>query len=833
MRRATRRADAAPPRLRWQPSIVAGSLFTIAIVTTSAVAAWPIYRSSSFLILVVAASLLAAGIATVARLRRWSGWLVACVVLGTFLVVGVPLAVPSRAGTPAAWVTGLGEVLAGIAVAWKDLVTVDLPVGSYRNLLVPALVIFLAGTCAVLLLSWLDGRRAYLALPVALAMVSFGLFFGRSEVSAPLAIGPVVLHAPVETALGVASMITCLLWLSWRAYDERRHALKRAAVSSGVRVSRRATPADRRRAGLGVGMLAVAVVAAVAVVPFAARGADRDVLRSAVGPDLELSRELSPLAQYRSFFADDAIDRVLFSFTSDDVVPDRVRIATLSDYDGSVFRVDATTDRFVRVPSALDAGRGSAFELELQMGEWSDLWMPTAGRLASAEFGGDRSALLADGFYYSVDAAAGLAVNGLAPGDAIRLVGVEPETPPLASVDAPGAVEGVEVPESVESWVAAHAEGTGGAALAGLVELLRDRGYLSHGLRADPEQEPAWAQVLPDYVFQPSASGHSLARMDALFSRLLERENDPRADSSGNYVAAIGDDEQFAVAVALIAQELDFPARVVVGARLASDDPSVAVCDDGICRAQDLSAWTEVRSASGEWIPIDVTPQYAQSPSLEVTQQRDPEVVTEVRPDVVDEIVPPEPVQQDALVRDPDDEEVAADLSWVWPIVRVTTMVLLVLLLAAGPFIAIIVIKSVRRRSRRAAGTPADRIAGGWDEYVDAAIDARRELPAAATRGEVARVIGAGPAEQLAVTADRAVFAGDSGAVGPDDATAYWTMVEAGRHAILRDDTAWRRLRAAVSLRSIIRPLAPASGTRTLFSERGRRRGLQPARPTT
>ncbi|TQJ29760.1 transglutaminase domain-containing protein [Microbacterium sp. SLBN-146] len=833
MIRGTRRADAAPSRFRWQPSIVAGSLFAVAIVVTSAVAAWPIYRSSSFVFLVVVASFLAAGISAAARVRRWSGWLVACVVLGTFLLVGIPLAVPSRAGSPAAWATGLGELTAGIAVAWKDLLTVDLPVGSYRNLLVPALVIFLAGTCAVLLLSWLDGRRAYLALPVALAMLSFGLFFGRSEVSAPLAIGPLEVHAPVETALGVASMITCLLWLSWRAYDERMHALKRAAVSSGVRVSRRATPADRRRAGLGVGMLALAVIAAVAIVPFAARGADRDVLRSAAGPDLELSRELSPLAQYRSFFADEAIDRVLFSYTAGDASPERVRIATLSDYDGSVFRVDAAEDRFVRVPSALDAGSGTPYELELQMGEWPELWMPTAGRLASAEFRGDRAAVLADGFYYSVDAAAGLAANGLAPGDSIRLVGAEPETSPLESLEAPGAVEGVVVPESVERWVAEHAEGTDGAALAGLVTLLRDRGYLSHGLRTDAEEDPAWTQELSDYEFQPSVSGHSLARMDALFSRLLERENDPRADSSGNYVAAVGDDEQFAVAVALIAQELGFPSRVVVGARLASDDPSVAVCADGLCRAQDLSAWTEVRSASGEWTPVDVTPQYAQSPSLEVTQQRDPEVVTEVRPDVVDEIVPPEPVQQDALVRDADDEQAATDLSWLWPALRVSAIVLLVLLLVVGPFIAIVVLKSVRRRSRREVGTPADRIAGGWDEYVDAAIDARRDIPAAATRTEFARALQAGSAEELALIADRAVFAADSGDVGPDDAAAYWTLVEAGRHAILRNDTAWRRLRAAVSLRSIIRPLAPASGTRTLFSERGRRRGLQPARPTT
>ena len=80
--------------------------------------------------------------------------------------------------------------------------------------------------------------------------------------------------------------------------------------------------------------------------------------------------------------------------------------------------------------------------------------------------------------------------------------------------------------------------------------------------------------TLPGYSFKASASGHSLARIDALFARLLERETDPRAEASGNYVAAVGDDEQFAVATALVAAELGFPARVVVGARLSAPGAS-------------------------------------------------------------------------------------------------------------------------------------------------------------------------------------------------------------------------------------------------------------------
>ena len=131
--------------------------------------------------------------------------------------------------------------------------------------------------------------------------------------------------------------------------------------------------------------------------------------------------------------------------------------------------------------------------------------------------------------------------------------GVERPAADLAAIDAPGGVsEGVAAPDSLRTWVDEHVSGSGGAALAGLVALLRERGYLSHGLSRG-RGSAAWMASLPGYAFQPSASGHSLARIDALFGRLLERETDPRAEASGNYVAAVGDDEQFAVAVALIA----------------------------------------------------------------------------------------------------------------------------------------------------------------------------------------------------------------------------------------------------------------------------------------
>ncbi|BDV29700.1 transglutaminase-like domain-containing protein [Microbacterium terricola] len=822
-----------PERVLLVPRVVAGSLFVALTVLTAAVAAWPIYRSWWFVLLVGVATIVAVAIAAFAWWRRWAIWRVLLVVTVAFFVLGIPLAVPSRLGGPADLVQGLGDVAAGAVLAWKDMLTVDLPVGSYRNLLVPALVIFLVGTCAALLLSWRRDRWAYVAAPVGLSMIAFGLFFGRTTVSASLVIGQITLRAPVETAIAIVGLLTCLLWLAWRSRDERVRALQRAAVSSGVRISRRPSRTDRRRGALGAGMIALAVAIAAIVVPYAARGADREVLRSGVGPEIDLSAEVSPLSAYRGMFTDERAGEILFTVVANGTPPERVRVATLDSYDGEIFRAGGSDaieqSRFVRVPSSLDAGAGEQVDVQITVDTLDGIWMPSVGRLSSATFTGPRAASLRDDFYYSATAQAGVqtAAGGLRSGDAFRLTGVEPAQEDLASLTAPGGIpDDVTLPENLRAWVAAHATGTDGAALAELVALLRSRGYLSHSL-SEGEEAPVWAESLGGYEFQPSASGHSLARIDRMFERLLDREADPRAQSSDNYVAAIGDDEQFAVATALIARTLGFPARVVVGVRLSADDPGLRTCEGGVCRAQDLAAWTEVRGTDGSWVPIDVTPQYSQSPSLDRTEQRDPENATEVRPDAIEEVVPPAPLQDDPQPNDEQDADAGLDLAWLWPILRIAGIALALLALAFGPFLIIIGAKAGRRRSRRRQPAPAARVAGGWDEYVDAAVDAGREAPPSATRSELAAAFATAAGDVLAAGADRAVFSRD--AVSAEEARAFWRTVDEERRALRRASDPWRRFAAAVSLRSFVRHLGP-SGQRKRLSERGKRRPARTAR---
>ncbi|WP_424446512.1 transglutaminase domain-containing protein [Microbacterium sp. CH-015] len=810
--------------------VLAGAIYVAVAVVLAAVAAWPIYRSLSFVVLVAAASLIGAGIAVLVRWRQWNGWAAAGLVTAAVLLVGVPLAVPSRLGPPDQLLHGLGELIAGALFGWKDLLTVDLPVGSYRNLLVPGLIVFLVGTASALLLAWRTDTLGVLAVAVGVGMSGFGLLFGRTEVSAPLTVGPLTLAAPVETAVGIGSLLAGVLWLAWRSRDERVRALRRATARSGVRV-RRPAAADARRAALGAGMVVVAAAAALAVPATAASG-ERVVLREATGPRVELSRAVSPLASYRALFADGEIDQVLFSATGD-ATPERVRLAVLDRYDGAVFRTDASAagSPFVRLASARDAGAGTPVDADVVIGALgapgqtglAGLWMPSAGVVGSVTFEGARAAALADGFYVSDELSAAVQTAGWAPGDAYRLQAAVPEAPALAEASAPGGQgsiggaggeDAVAAPASLRTWVQAHVSGTGGAALEGLVSLLRDRGYLSHAL-TEPAEGTAWMSALGAYEFAPSASGHSLARIDEMFTALLEREADPRAAASDNYVAAVGDDEQFAVATALIARELGFPSRVVVGTRLTSDDPDAAVCAAGVCHAGDVSAWVEVRASTGDWIPVDVTPQHAQAPSRELTEQPDPTIGTAVRPDGVDEVQPPRPAQEDSAA--PVERDEAVDLEWLWATLRISGIVLGVALVVLGPFLLVVGAKALRRRGRRRAAAPAARIAGGWEEFLDAAADAGRTPPAAATRTEVAAALATPASGTLAVAADAAVFSG-AGATD-DEAAEFWRIVDAERAGFA--PTGWRRLRAAVSLRSFVpASLVPAALRRTLRRRR-------------
>ncbi|HEU5085646.1 MAG TPA: hypothetical protein VFU14_20060, partial [Acidimicrobiales bacterium] len=125
--------------------------------------------------------------------------------------------------------------------------------------------------------------------------------------------------------------------------------------------------------------------------------------------------------------------------------------------------------------------------------------------------------------------------------------------------------------------------------------------------------------------------------------------------------------------------------------------------------------------------------------------------------------------------------------------------------LALGlPSLAIVALKRRRRSRRRTRGTPSERVAGSFAELVDHVRDTGRPVPPRATRRELATVVGAAGAADLARRADVATFGADEPAdADVDDA---WAAYDEARASLDADLDRAARLRAAVSLTSLRAP---------------------------
>lgn len=766
MVRASRRPAPrrVPPAVPPRAVLVSATAFSAAAWAVVAVALWPVYRDPAFVVLAMVGILLGLGIALTGILLRWpiGGMLLAG--SAAFLVVGVPLAVPSRTvygvlPEPG----GLLDLIAGVALGWRQLLTIDLPVGTYQALLVPALVLLLVGPLATLALA-LRARRGEAAALVPLAGYLIAVAVGPEE---PL--------LPVSTA--VALSVVLLLWqATWR-----RHRRTAAVGEAGRADAGRSTV---RAVAASVALLLVAGALAAAAVSVVPPPADRTVLRTLVERPFDPLDEPSPLAAYRASF-DPTVAEDTALVVDGAPAGSRVRLAVLDSYDGTVFAVgsdsvDSASGTFVRIPTARDLSGlpGEPARVAVQVLRPTGVWLPTVGEVAAITMRGDDAADLRDRFVLNATTGTAAFVGGVPGGLDYVLDVVVPSSAPRALDGArPGdaAVPAITaVPDALRTWldgVTAGIEGEG-ARLQRALTTLRDQGYLSHGI-ADDEA--------------PSRSGHSLDRLDELFTAR----------------PMVGDAEQFAVAGAIIARELGFPSRVALG---------FGPLDGGAVelRAADRTAWVEVSTDVG-WVPVDVAPERRELPP---TEPDEPIPVSRpqnaVQPPVDDpppleELAPPEIEQRDDGALDPFWAAVLA-------VVRVLGWVLLVVGLVAAPFLGVVAAKVRRRRRRRTASDPALRILGGWHDVTDAARDHGLELPAAATRTEAAQAIGRPTALVLARVVDRAVYAPEDPSV--QEADRVWDAADALRASLAEGRTRRERWRAAISLRSLRRYPGPGRVSR-------------------
>ncbi|MEZ7753882.1 hypothetical protein O5Y58_00030 [Microbacterium paraoxydans] len=782
-------------------------------VLLATAAAWPVYESSRALAVGIIGGLLGMAVAVVTRVLRWGTLLGALAAVGVYLVVAVPLAIPSALTSVPAFLGGVGDAVLGVVLGWKQMLTLNPPLGEYQAVLIPFLVVMLFGAFLATLFVWSGGKRAVVAVPVVVAMSVFGVAFGVSGTSAPVSVAGVELPAPREWLVGVAVFVVSLVWLVGRTRMQRAAALRTVAAAN---ISRRATPVwlTARRHLLAGALAVVALGAGFAITPAAAGWSDRSVLRDEIEPQVVVQEQPSPLSSYRSWFSGDTLHTPVVELEGDPGAVDRLRLVTLDAYDGEDFHIDAD-DRFSRLPRSALPGSGRV-TLEITIGEaYRGIWVPSPAGLAEAPaFSGERADALADGFHVDDDGDTAITIaeapgggEGLVPGDRYSvLVDAPGEPDELTAVQGGRSTLDADRYPALVEWAEMQDQPRTGAGYLEVVDRLRSRGYLSHALLEDAAAT-RWIAALQEsegYAFAPSYAGHSAARIEELFTELTEQERRAGPDADPELlVAAVGDDEQFSVAAALLAQHWGLESRVVMGARLAAAEevPGIPACTD-VCTGANMSAWVEVRASGGEWIPVDATPQYAMLPSAITEGEQLPEHPTVPEQPRSEALDPPQ-AQSDANNDAPPLEEPASEiLAILLPILRGVGLGLLALLLLVLPFLVLVGAKSRRAHARRTAADPEVRLAGAWEELADVYADHDVPMDAQGTRMQRAQTSGRVAAQRLAALADRAVFAEHPPT--SDDATAAWAIVDAERAELAKAGTRWQRLRTRVRPTSFV-----------------------------
>ncbi|WP_374454895.1 transglutaminaseTgpA domain-containing protein [Nocardioides sp.] len=745
-------------------------VLTLALVGVALSAFGSSFTGSAYLVVGMIGALVAVVVTHLTRAAGWPFVSAVAICLAVFFLLGGPLCLRSLGDTSVLpGPSTLGRVTDEAIFGWKDLLTTLPPVDGDGPLLV---LPWLAGIVAGLVglgLAHLPVRRAWLA--AALPVV------GMTAVLS----GAIVLGVRHPQSLLLQGTVFAGLALGWLALRARRAS---AAVQGG-------STSYVRGAG-AVAMLALAAgLAFPASAWMAGTDADRTVARNWVEPPFDIGRYPSPLAGFRKYVdlqgRDDnsnVYDKTLLDIQG--VTPGTlVRFATMDRYDGMVWGATDNAlpgpadDSFQRVSSTIDNPvDGKEVDVTVTLGEgWSGVWLPTVGALKSMNFETADARAKAEIFRYNLATSTAVVPSGLQPGDRYSFTAVEPDDE--LSPETVGSAEVTPLPPGAafiqgptEKWTEQAANDPMDRVFAA-AEHLRSQGKYSDGV----------GRTERIYV-----GGHSVWRL---------------SDEFVNAPQIVGNDEQYAATMALIANDIGVPARVVLGA---------AVPEGGRVMGKDVSAWVELRAADGSWRTLPTEAFMSKTPPADQV----PETNTPMSGTV---IPPPNPIpppsdageQSDADLKErkatrkkaEQDEGLIPGLpGWVGAVVKYVGLPLLLAALVLG---AIVAFKAWRRHRRRSAESASARFVGAWRELVDHARDLGQVVPLGptVTRREQSVGIVSGQAGALARRADSFVF----GPSVPESAAAatYWESIDAERRAMSHEVGRWQRLRAAVSLRSLRR----------------------------
>ena len=721
---------------RERPPLSPMLLITDAVMLSavSAIALSPLaeaYAGDRWVIAAVLGIVVAAGTTLLARALRWGPFLTGLLVAVGYLLVGPAAAAPYDAISGVLPSLDAERILVtGIVESWRSALTLPVPLGGTRGELIVPFVIALVGGVGATTLLWRSRWPSAAALMVVVMFVASAAF-GIREDALPL----------VRAAVLV---VLLMAWIRWRAL--------RSVRSSWI-----------RRITLGVAVASVAGLAGWGATTVAASD-QREVLRDHVVPPLRQLDFKSPLARYRDYYKNHKGD-VLFTIEGLPGGEPLVRLATMDTFDGLVWNV--VTDNVSTSSSAFRPAPASASggALRVTVGNYAGPWIPSVGRPTGATM--DQNAAPDAERELLINTATGsLAEYGNARKGDVYLIDWSPRPDRNndllgASVDPTVKVPTIQFPpiekldEIAQRFVSEGSAGSDFDRAVALEKGFREEGFFNDGL--DPK------------AFGASASGHGAKRL---------------ADLAADESRMVGNDEQYASAMAYAALRVGLPARVVLGFEKTGVGGAVT--------GDDIAAWVEIPFEGHGWVPFDPTPPEDQTPPpLKDSPDPVPQPYV-VQPPVLPlepadiQGVPPEGAGRD--LSDKLWEIILLILGALWLVVKV--------LLVLSPLWLVLLAKTLRRRRRRGAHDPMDRITGGWREFSDRARDLGARIPAGHTRHETSIVLAQKfpqtQATPLAAQTDSHVFG--PGEPSPEEVEAYWLDVDSALDRMRADVPWWRRV---------------------------------------
>lgn len=574
----------------------------------------------------------------------------------------------------------------------------------------------------------------------------------------------------------------------------------------------------------------------------------RFVLRDHYEPPLIMRDTTSPLAGMRTFVKEHRNDTILTAYDLSAATP--VRMAVMTCFDGNVWNVAGCADergtatyrvmgsgasdtaKYDTAKSSTSksdttaysaetgtaSGNGTTVTFAIGKGLSGHSWLPVAGTPNGITMQGhaDRRNL-----FYSAETNAAIYPTGMEEG-MVYTVGtmlrpIPKNTDIAAAVGAEATVSSTDsVPREIGALASGIAGGqtTGGAMAQALSTWLHSEGWFSHGLQGE----------------HPSMAGHGSHRLLSMLQ------------GSG----MVGDGEQYASLMALMARELGLPSRVVLGVipkdgnGMLSSTRAKQIDGHTVTEftGNDIEAWVEIELERFGWVPFFPTPKETKTPdeSQDLTPTSIESPLVRSSPSLAD------PLREE---RDPPDQAQqrerntsASEKPRVWhAFLRIAGVVALCLgpvwLIgtAAG---AALLYNAFRVRRARRIPVPRLCMAAGWrmlvehlhhTDLADVPLNRTRRMQASIIERQCPAI--AGMVRQLADAADAAAFA-DAQATATD-AVAYWRQLDQVRSAASASLTPahrWLALTTPLPLRpqrfarSVAQRLRPAAQSRIVQAQR-------------